>query len=609
MMFRCFKTFRMLQAVSAVVAGMSIRLAASKYQIPNSTLQRHVNNPEIRSVGGTAPILSVEEEREILDWIIESANRGAPKSSLDVLEGANKIYRRRQGDQAQTLGKGWLQKFNKRQKLVYRVADNLGKASANLTRPNIEGWFAQVSAYLIEKPELVEAMADRRRVLNADETMMRLNSSAARFLAPKGKKKLFQVTKDDKAGLTVMATFDADGNARKPFIIYPYERIPKNLDSSFPHNKARLAATKSGWMISDTFCNFLDFLAQEVADDGIEFPIVLFVDNHASHTTIEASETAKRLQIILIFLYPNSTFILQPADVAIFRCLKSLWREENRIGKQKEIVITKLNFAELFLHAFDQISPTVIKNGFFRSGLFPFDSSNVDYTKCIGEESSSSLDLHGISTGSNDGNSGSDEEIYDESSNNNPQFFSAAASTSCENAETNVEDGWSHGIIESRYDESTMYDVQTYHGVAEELEGNIDESSHTSLQVEICENYETMIYGVDEEEYGIEYHLDESMEETGSSFSCEPTLKLPSKSKREGKRQVKRTHPVAQGNISNMLNARELKRQKTEDLQARKLARAQKKKEAMALKLENAKKRQKKNEKLIENLTQQQKKI
>lgn len=102
-------------------------------------------------------------------------------------------------------------------------------------------------------------------------------------------------------------------------------------------------------------------------------------------------EIADQLEIKMIFLYPNSTFLMQPADVAIFRCLKSLWREENRVARNNQVSITKQNFASLFINAFEKIPPNVIKTGFFKSGIFPWDSSNIDYSKCLGKKNSRKL--------------------------------------------------------------------------------------------------------------------------------------------------------------------------------------------------------------------------
>ena len=337
---------------------------------------------------GSNTALTDTEETEILTWLIGSIKRGSPPGSLDVLDSANKILKRRIGVET-TLGRGWLQRFIGRHKLTYRVPEKLNKASANINRQNIEGWFSKVSGYIISQPEFLEAMCDSTRIFNADESMFRLSSSAAQVLAPKGMTNLFEVTKDEKAGLTVMATFGADGKACKPLIIFPQERVSKAFHEAFPHDKANYEITKSGWMDSTTFCSYLSRFAEEVRQYGIKFPIVLFVDNHSSHVCLEASETADKLGIKLVFLYPNSTFLLQPADVAIFRCIKSLWREENRIGKHNRISITKQNFASIFIKAFERIPPNVIKMGFFKTGIFPWDSSNVDYSKCLGKNFSS----------------------------------------------------------------------------------------------------------------------------------------------------------------------------------------------------------------------------
>lgn len=58
----------------------------------------------------------------------------------------------------------------------------------------------------------------------------------------------------------------------------------------------------------------------------IQFPVILFVDGHNS-LTFQLSKLCSNLNIILIALYPNSTRILQPADVAAFRPLKSGWKK------------------------------------------------------------------------------------------------------------------------------------------------------------------------------------------------------------------------------------------------------------------------------------------
>lgn len=95
-----------------------------------------------------------EEELEIYNWIVGSAQRGAPPSSFEVLEGANAVLKQRLGDECQPLSRGWLQKFQKRKQLSSRVPDNLNKASANITEANVRNWFSQVRFYFLMRKNM-----------------------------------------------------------------------------------------------------------------------------------------------------------------------------------------------------------------------------------------------------------------------------------------------------------------------------------------------------------------------------------------------------------------------------------------------------------------------
>ena len=420
-------------------------------------------------------------------------------------------------------------------------------------------------------------MIDPRRVYNADETMMKLNSSSDTVLAPKGTKNLFNVSKDDKAGLTVMATFRADGASLKPFIVYPYERVPKNLTSTFPHDQATLAATSSGWMQSETFCIYLRSLAQEIVQSGVQFPVLLFVDNHSSHTSLNACETAKELNIELVFLYPNSTHILQPADVAVLRCLKSLWKEENRVSKRNDITITKLNFAEVFLRAFVKIPSATIKTGFFKCGLVPLDSSNVDYTKCIGKNSTDSLD---------ENENFATLDVQEDFTNETQEMMEIETlNTTLEVNRDCLEIALQHPVLFF----SQQFEAES-HLVGELIVEELCDSNDGDLR-----SYDDIINEQNQEMMDVEPIV----------IFNEPVLKLPPTPKRQGKRNVRRTHPFSSQNIAKMQESQTKKAREDEEKKNRKAARAQKKNEMINKKIENAKVKMAKTSKILETLTQQ----
>lgn len=119
----------------------------------------------------------------------------------------------------------------------------------------------------------------------------------------------------------------------------------------------------------------------------IKKPVVLFVDGHTTHLTFELSELCSRLQIVLICLYPNATRILQPADVAAFKPLKTGWLKAVSDWRRQHpnMQFTKANFAPLLEDVIKiYVKPKSVINGFRACGLFPWNPSAIDYSKCLG---------------------------------------------------------------------------------------------------------------------------------------------------------------------------------------------------------------------------------
>ena len=58
-----------------------------------------------------------------------------------------------------------------------------------------------------------------------------------------------------------------------------------------------------------------------------ERPLILFVDGHKSHVTLEVIDLAREKNVILFCLPPHTTHALQPLDVAVFKSLKAYFLE------------------------------------------------------------------------------------------------------------------------------------------------------------------------------------------------------------------------------------------------------------------------------------------
>ena len=169
-------------------------------------------------------------------------------------------------------------------------------------------------------------------------------------------------------------------------VVYPYKRFsPENIAKSVPDGYV-IGHSPTGFMTADTFFTCIKTgLYPQLVADNVQFPVLVLFDGHKSHISMDLHDFYKAHSIHLYLLYPNSTHILQPCDVAIFRPLKQAWRQVvAKHAQESTEAITKVNFAPLFNQAFEQASdPLVIKKAFECCGLYPFDPNAPDYTKCI----------------------------------------------------------------------------------------------------------------------------------------------------------------------------------------------------------------------------------
>lgn len=200
-------------------------------------------------------------------------------------------------------------------------------ASGNVSETNIKKWFDDIYQYLTEE-KLADILNDPARVFNGDETGFSLCPKTKSVLGPRGAKDIYEIAKgNEKENITAMFTFNAAGQMCNPMIIFKYQRIPQNIIDTIPTNWG-VGRSDTGWMKAEVFYEYIgNIFYPFLVENNIQFPVILFVDGHKIHLTYQLSNLCTQLKIVLIALYPNATRILQPADVAAFRPLKSGWKK------------------------------------------------------------------------------------------------------------------------------------------------------------------------------------------------------------------------------------------------------------------------------------------
>ncbi|KAJ8931636.1 hypothetical protein NQ314_015430 [Rhamnusium bicolor] len=267
----------------------------------------------------------------------------------------NKFSNNRPGDK-------WYKLFLRRHPEVsVRVSQNLTAARENVTEAQIRNWFAEIKEYLMSKKLFDITINHPDRVFNADE--------AAFFHAAKGRE----------------ITANAAGSFAPPMIVFSYERVPSYVSASVPSNWG-IGRSDTGWMCGATFFEYItNIFLPWLQENNIKRPILFFVDGHVSHMTLHLSRFCSANGIELFALYPNSTHLLQPMDVAVFRPLKNFWKKEVKKWRMANCgnKLQKHHFAPIFKEALLSITEGTLKNGFRVSGLSPFNLENVNFTKIL----------------------------------------------------------------------------------------------------------------------------------------------------------------------------------------------------------------------------------
>ncbi|KAJ4443802.1 hypothetical protein ANN_05582 [Periplaneta americana] len=382
---------KMTEAVAAVRNGMSKKEASRTFAVPRSTLIRKLSGtiPEERRMG-PARTLTAAEENLLAQWVLSLAMKGFPitrhllcnavKRVLDVDKRPNPFTNN-------LPGMTWFHAFMKRNPVISeKHAESLTRSRASVTKKSIEKWFQEVELTLTADG-FRDVLNHPRRIFNADESGFLLCPKSGKVLGPRGRGDFYhQVPNNEKEQLTVMGCFSASGETVPPMVIFPYKRLPRDVADSVPDSWA-IGLSESGWMNSEVFFEYIsNHFMQFLKNENIPRPVVMFVDGHRSHLTPHVSDFCSSNDIVLVALHPNSTHLLQPADVSVFKPLKDGWKDVVRQWKFDNYPkdVTRKTFCPLLQSVFaTKATEEVIKNGFLRTGLYPFNCQNVNFDKCI----------------------------------------------------------------------------------------------------------------------------------------------------------------------------------------------------------------------------------
>lgn len=223
-----------------------------------------------------------------------------------------------------------------------------------------------------------------RSIYNMDETGLTTVQTPCKIVSRKGFKQIGRITSAERGTLVTMAlAVSAQGNFVPPFFVFPRKNFKPHFLSNAPIGSAG-SANKSGWMIASDFLLFLRHF-QNHSQATATNPVLLILDNHQSHISIDALQFCQQHHITVLSLPPHCSHKLQPLDRSVFGPLKKSYNQHcdfwmlNNPGKTMTIYeIPSIVTTALPLAA----TNSNITSGFRAAGIFPLNPdvfSEIDF--------------------------------------------------------------------------------------------------------------------------------------------------------------------------------------------------------------------------------------
>ena len=331
-------------------------------------------------------VFSDAEERKLVDYLKEASAVYFGLSPRDVrklaLECAKEygIAIPASWTAKQMAGADWFSAFLKRNAdISVRCPEATSIARAtSFNRTNVQAFFSK----------LAEVM-DRHHfegsdVWNMDETGVTTVQKPSKVVAARGARQVGAVTSSERGTLvTVAVAVNAIGNSIPAMFVFPRKNFYAHFIRDGPTGCIG-TANKSGWMTEVDFTTFMKHFVKH-SRCTVAKPVLLLLDNHGSHLSIEAIQIAKDNGVVLLSFPPHCSHRLQPLDRSVYGPFKRFisvaqdsWMRNN---PAKPMVIYDLPalVAEALPKA---VTPVNVTSGFKACRIYPFNReifTDADY--------------------------------------------------------------------------------------------------------------------------------------------------------------------------------------------------------------------------------------
>lgn len=375
----------------------SIRSVAQDFNIPFKTLARYCSRltkddllSSPTSITPSFPIgyiknrmvFSVNQEKHLSDYLKKASDIYFGLSPKEVRKFAFQFAKELNipvppsWTENQQAGADWFTYFLKRNSdLSVRSpeATSLARASS-FNKTNVNCFFTNL------KIVLTRMKLQPCDIWNMDETGVTTVQKPDRVVARKGWKQVGKITSAERGNLVTLAVaVSGTGNKIPPFFVFPRVNFKEHFLRDGPVGSSG-AANQSGWMNEEMFVLFMKHFVRHVKCSK-DSPVLLLLDNHDSHLSIQALDYCKNNGVTMLSFPPHCSHKLQPLDRSVFGPLKKYinsaadaWMVSN-----PGLTMTIYNIPTIIKNAFPLAAcDKNIQSGFIVSGIVPFNPEIFD---------------------------------------------------------------------------------------------------------------------------------------------------------------------------------------------------------------------------------------
>lgn len=374
-------------ALADVNMGSSVRQAAKTHGVDRITLTRFIDRKQKGEEPGVAysgtrqakMVFTDNMEKELAAHIIALADSFYGLSKDKTLEMAyefaiqNHVTVPPSWIQNKRAGNDWFRAFRNRHKLSIRSPEATSIARATgFNKPAVDSFYDKL-ADLMDRYHF-----EPQDIYNMDESGLTTAQTPKRVIALTGQKQIGSITSQERGELvTFVGTVSASGVSIPPLFIFPRAKYYEHFISGAPTGSIGCAGKSgSGWMTGSIFSSiYLPHFVKH-AKCSPSKPVLMILDNHESHISVEALTYAKASGIHMLTLPPHCSHKLQPLDRSIYGPLKIYYNKSmdaymrSNVGKGVNIY----NIPAITEPAYHKaMTIDNITAGFRSTGIFPYN--------------------------------------------------------------------------------------------------------------------------------------------------------------------------------------------------------------------------------------------